>query len=303
MSIISLANICLVFLSAPLLFGIIQRTKAYFAGRKGQPVCQLYFDLYKLSKKGAVYSGTTTWVFKAGPAVGFAAISLAVSLVPFGRTGALFAFSGDIILFAYLLGLMRFFTIIAALDTGSSFEGMGASREAWLSIFAEPTLFIALATLVRMTGKLSLTGIYSNISFGLWQNSAPVMALLAAAIIIVFLTENCRIPVDDPNTHLELTMIHEVMALDHSGPELGLILYSAALKFWVLGALFVGIVMPVNTGNMLLNEIVFLTGMIMLGVFVGVIESIMARLNLLKVPQFLISAMAISVLAFILGLR
>src|SRR5436309_2622818 len=142
---------------APLLLGIIHRTKAVVAGRVGQPLLQLYYDLWKLLQKGAVYSRTTTWVFRAGPVVGLGAVLVALALVPFGGIPALLAFPGDLVLFAYLLGLVRFFTVIAALDTGSSFEGMGASREVTFSALAEPAVFLGLAAVARLTGYFSFS--------------------------------------------------------------------------------------------------------------------------------------------------
>jgi formate hydrogenlyase subunit 4 len=277
---------------APLLLGVINRTKALFAGRNGQPLLQLYYDLAKLLRKGAVYSRTTSWVFRAGPIAGLAAVVAALAIVPFAGTGAPVSFAGDLVLFAYLFGLMRFFTVIAALDTGSAFEGMGASREVQFAALAEPVLFLALAALARRTGSLSLSGILGAVT-----PSEPVWALVAVALLVVLLAENARIPVDDPNTHLELTMIHEVMVLDHGGPDFAFILYGAALKLWVLGALLVGVVLPGE--NILLS----LVAMLALAVAVGVIESTMARLRLLRVPQLLVGAGALAALALILVMR
>ncbi|MFH1097374.1 MAG: NADH-quinone oxidoreductase subunit H [Candidatus Desantisbacteria bacterium] len=283
---------------SPLLFGVINKTKAFFAGRTGQPVFQLYFDLWKLLKKGAVYSQTTTWVFRAGPLVGLVSIMIAAYII----SGAL-QFDGDIILFIYLLGLMRFFTIIAALDTGSSFEGMGASREAWFGLLAEPVIFIALITVAKVSGCVSLSGMLGYITPLIWSQYGASLTLVSITILIVFLVENSRIPFDDPNTHLELTMIHEVMVLDHGGPDLAFILYSAALKFWVLGTLLVGIIVPVHTGNPWVDTGAFLGGMLGLAVVVGVIESGMARLKLLNVPSILMGAGIFSLIALIIVLR
>lgn len=288
---------------APLLLGIINRTKAVFAGRSGQPLLQLYYDVSKLLRKGAVYSRTTTWVFRAGPIVGLAAVLAAMALVPFGKIPALVAFPGDLILFAYLLGLMRFFTVIAALDTGSSFEGMGASREVQFSALAEPALLLALVAVARQTGSISLSGMSDKISVDVWQAAGPPLALVAAALLVVLLCENARIPVDDPNTHLELTMIHEVMVLDHGGPDFAFIVYGAALKLWVLGALLIGIVLPIQSGNAWIGISVSIGGMLALGVVIGIIESTMARLRLVRVPQLLVGAGVLAALALILVLR
>ena len=286
---------------SPLLFGIINRTKAWFAGRRGQPVLQLYFDLWKLLRKGAVYSRTTTWIFRLGPMVGLATALTAAALMPLGSLPALVAFPGDFLLIAGLLALMRFFTVVAALDTGSSFEGMGASREVFFSALAEPALFVALATLARQAEELSLSTMFGPAASGRWLDSGTVLALVVIALMIVLLAENARIPVDDPNTHLELTMIHEVMVLDHSGPDLAFILYGAALKLWLFAALIVSIVLPATHGvwpGLLLG----VGGMLMVAVLVGVIESIMARLRLVVVPQLLVGAGALAAMAFLLEL-
>lgn len=296
-------NLLLAFILAPLLPGIINRTKAFFAGRAGQPLLQLYYDLFRLLKKGVVYSTTTTWIFRAGPIVGLSAVIVAATLVPFAGSRSLLAFPGDLFLFAYLLGAGRFFTVIAALDTGSAFEGMGASREAQFSALAEPVLFLGLAAVARETNSLSLSGMLPAMSPETWIKAGPVLTLAAAAILFVFLTENCRIPVDDPNTHLELTMIHEVMVLDHSGPDFAFIQYGAALKLWVFGELLTGILLPFHSGWPLRDLLVATAVMMALAVAVGIIESTMARLKLLRVPQVLVGAGTLALLALLLALR
>ena len=218
---------------APLVPGIVNRIKAIAAGRRGQPLLQGYRDLRKLLSRGAVYSRTTSWVFKAGPAVGLAAAAAGLALVPWsGRSFV--QFQGDLLVFAFLFGLSRFATIIAALDTGSAFEGIGASREAWFGALIEPALLLALASLARGAGGLSLGQVLA-----VGKLPGPAGILAAGSLYVVFLAENARVPVDDPNTHLELTMIHEVMVLDHTGPDLAMIEYGAALKLWAFGSLVV----------------------------------------------------------------
>jgi formate hydrogenlyase subunit 4 len=302
MNAISFIPLLLALVLSPLLFGVINRTKAFFAGRRGRPLLQTYFDLWKLLRKGAVYSRTTTWIFRAGPMVGLAAALIAATLVPLGNFPALIEFPADFLLFAGLLGLMRFFTVVAALDTGSSFEGMGASREVFFSALTEPALFIVLATLARQTGQLSLSTMFAPVSGAHWLQAGPVLALVVIALMIVLLAENARIPVDDPNTHLELTMIHEVMVLDHGGPDFAFILYSAALKLWLFAALVVGMALPA-TDNAWLNLLLAAGGMFVMAVIVGVIESVMARLRLVVVPQLLVGAGAVATVALILTLR
>jgi formate hydrogenlyase subunit 4 len=297
-----LLNILLPLLAAPLLPGVINRTKAVFAGRRGQPLFQLYYDLWKLLHKGSVYSTTTSWVLRAGPVVGLAAVVAASMIVPLGAVAPL-SFAGDLVLLAYLLGLMRFFTVLAALDTGSAFEGMGASREVTFAALAEPAFLLGLATLATLTGALSLSGMLAGVSWAHGSGWTAELALVAGAVLIVFLAENARLPVDDPNTHLELTMIHEVMVLDHGGVELGFIQYASSLKLWVLGAMMVGVVIPVRTGQPLFDLAVGLAGLAALAVLVGVIESVMARLKLVRLPQLLVAAMVLSLLAVAWVLR
>ncbi len=288
---------------APLLPGVISRVKAFFAGRSGPALLQPYRDLARLLGKGAVYSRTTTAVFRWAPLGGLAAAVAALPLLPMGGVGAAVAFPGDLVLLAYLMALMRFLTVLGALDTGSSFEGMGASREVQFSALAEPVLMLAMTALARRTGSISLSEICAGVTIETWIRAAPALALVSCALLVVFLVENARIPVDDPNTHLELTMIHEVMVLDSSGPDFAFILYAAALKLWVFGSLLVGLCMPVRTGWAILDVCAFLAGMFLLAVAVGVIESTMARLRLLRVPQMLVGAGAIAVVALVLVSR
>lgn len=299
-------------LFAPFLLGVINRTKAVFAGRKGQPLLQAYYDIWRLFHKGAVYSHTTSWVFRAGPVVGLATAFVALMLVPVGSAPALVSFPGDFVLVAYLLGLGRMFTVLAALDTGSAFEGMGASREVQFSMLAEVGLLFGLATLAWKMGSLDASSMFVKLTSEAWRQDAGVFALLAAALLLVLLAECSRIPVDDPNTHLELTMIHEVMVLDHSGPDFGMILYGAALKFLILGTFLVRLVLPfqavstaeqVGAGGIFMGLAVFGGGLLALSVCVGVIESTMARLRLLNVPKLLMGSGALSFLAMLLSLR
>jgi formate hydrogenlyase subunit 4 len=289
---------CCALILAPLLQGVINRTKAVAAGRHGQPLLQPYYDLAKLLAKGAVYSRTTTWVFRAGPMLGVAAPVVALALLPWAGAPALIGFPGDIVLFAGVFGLSRFLTILAALDTGSAFEGMGASREAWFSALTEPALLLALAALARISGSLSLSGMLTGSAMGTGAGAALFLA--AGTGFIIYLAENSRIPVDDPTTHLELTMIHEVMVLDHGGIDLAYIQYGAAVKLWVLAGLAVSIVLP-RTGSWTINLAIGLGGVAAAGVATGVVESVIARLRLARVPQLLVAALAMGALAFALA--
>jgi formate hydrogenlyase subunit 4 len=285
------AHAVLLLALPPLLVGLISRVKAFVAGRTGPSLIQPYRDLLRLLRKSAVISGTTTWVFAAGPIVALVSTILAGYCLPLAAAQPVLAFEGDLVLFAYLLGLGRFLTVVAALDTGSSFEGMGASREAAFGALAEPALFLALVTLVVATGKLSLAAIFQELAAT--PGTSPALWFVAAVLGAVVLAENARIPVDDPTTHLELTMIHEVMVLDHSGPDLALIEYGSAVKLLVTSVLLVGVIAPGALGH----PLAVAAGVAGVAVAVGAIESTMARLRLPRVKQFLIGAVALGVVA------
>jgi formate hydrogenlyase subunit 4 len=299
----ALLHLVAVLALPPLLLGVIAKTKAAFAGRTGPPVLQPYYDLAKLLRKGSVFSTTTTWVFRAGPVVGVAAPLAASFLVPFGRQPAPVSFAGDLILFAYLFGLARFFLASAALDTGSAFEGMGAAREVSFSCLAEPALFFGLLVVAKISGSLSLSPMLSAPWASGWMTAGAPLVLVVASWFMVLLVENSRIPFDDPSTHLELTMIHEVMVLDHGGPAFSLVLYGAAMKLFVLGALVVSLVIPFSAGSPALDWLAFVAGMLLLAVVIGVVESVMARLKLVRVPQLLITACLLSAFGLVLLIR
>jgi formate hydrogenlyase subunit 4 len=303
---INLSSGVLIILSlflAPLQFGIINRIKAIFAGRTGPPILQAYFDLAKLLRKGAVYSKTTTWILPTGPIISVTCLMAVLCLIPWGGVPALLTFSGDFILVFYLLGLARLFTILAAMDTGSSFEGMGASREALFSALTEPVLLGIFVALTRLTESYSLSLLFGHIDSLLWSSSGAALVLISVASFIILLTENSRIPVDDPNTHLELTMIHEVMVLDYSGPDFAYILYGSTLKLWIFSALLAGIVIPVRTQDFFVDGAAFLAGLLAISVMIGIVESMIARLRLLQIPQMLVGAAAVLAMSIFLTLK
>ncbi len=297
------AHILLALGLPPLLLGIIARTKALFAGRVGPPVLQPYFDLMKLIQKGSVFSQTTTLVFRAGPVIGLVTAAIAALLIPLANSTAPVSFAGDFILLAYLLGLGRFFTASAALDTGSAFEGMGAAREVTFACLAEPAFFLGLLVLAKLSGSLQLAGMLGNSLASHWSVHGESLVLVVLSWFIILLAENSRIPIDDPNTHLELTMIHEVMVLDHGGPAFGMILYGAALKLFVFGALVVRLAFPPTGGAPWLDWPIFVGGMLLVALVIGVVESIMARLRLTQVPILLVAACLLSGFGIILLVR
>ncbi len=296
----SFLPILLALLFSPLIVGIIRRTKAFFAGRKGFPILQMYRDLWKLLGKGTVYSSSSTWLFKLAPLVSLAVALLACAWLPFGGFPGLVAFRGDFVVIVYLLGLARFLTILAALDTASPFEGMGANREAFFAVFAEPAVLVGFAAVSGIPGGRSLWSALSALSAGSYADNGVVLSLTATAFFILALSENSRIPVDDPTTHLELTMIHEVMILDNSGPDLAFIEYASGLKLWFFFVLVADTVLPLFGQGLLLRTGLMLVMVVALSVATGAIESAMARLRMMKVPQLLGSAMALSFVALLL---
>jgi formate hydrogenlyase subunit 4 len=299
----SILSAAMLWLAAPFFLGIINRTKAVMAGRTGPPLLQAYSDLRKLLRKDFIASRTTTWVFLAGPVLGVAAPVLATLLVPLGGHPAVLAFSGDMLLFVYVFALSRFFVAASTMDTGSSFEGMGAAREVTFAALAEPALILGMLALTRLSGSLSLSGMLDLEASAAWRRASPSVVLIIVSWFIVLLAENARVPFDDPNTHLELTMIHEVMVLDHGGPVFGFVLYGAAIKLMVFSALLANILDPVSTGDAFVDSAVFLMTVIAIAVIVGLVESSMARLRLLRVPQLLVTATVLAGFAVILLLR
>ena len=297
----ALLQLVLVLVTAPLLPGVIAKTKARVAGRNGPPLLQAYYDIAKLLRKETVLSSTTTWVFLLGPAVAVVVPVLCSLLLPLAGPRAPIAFTGDLVLFVYLFALSRFCTTAAALDTGSAFEGMGAARELTFAALAEPALFFGLLALARISGSLSLSSLLTVGGAG-WHHASAALVLIVASWFIVLLAENSRVPFDDPNTHLELTMIHEVMVLDHSGPAFGLILYGSALKLYVFSALVAEVLLP-RTGIPLADAMATAGAVLCVGILIGLVESGMARLRLVRVPQLLIAASLVAGFAVVLVLR
>jgi len=295
----SLTHILLLIAAPPLFLGVIQRVKAWVAGRRGPPLLQPYRDLERLLRKGAVISRTTTWLFRAGPVVSLGAILCAGLLLPLQGLTAPLGFTGDVIAFASLFALARFATVLASLDTGSSFEGMGASREVAFAALAEPALFLGLAIVCVPAGEPTFRAAWAALPWATWGATHPAMIAAAGALFLYLLAENARIPVDDPTTHLELTMIHEVMILDHGGPDLAFILYGSAMKLFLAAALLVHLILPVAEIDGWLGLPVFLAGLGLVAIAVGIVESAMARLRLPRVPQYLIGASVLAVIGLI----
>jgi formate hydrogenlyase subunit 4 len=296
----SIAGFALVLLLAPLVPGVATRMRAWLTGRRGSPVWQVYADVWKLLHRGIVYSRTTTPTFRLSPIAVLATVIAAASLVPFDGRTSLLSFPGDILAFAYVLALGRFALVLGALDTGSSFEGMGASREVTFAALVEFALFLSLAALGVATHTASLSGMLGPALASQWTGAAPALTMIAGALFVLLLAECSRSPVDDPTTHLELTMIHEVMILDHSGPDLGVIVYANAVKLSMLGAVVAHVAWPTAQFGAVARLVALVASVLAVGVLVGVVEASTARVRLPKVPLVVASAAALSALGMVL---
>lgn len=298
LSVLHLINLLLLPL---LLMGIIRKAKAVMQNRIGAPLLQPFYDMAKFLHKTETISENAGWIFIWTPRVGLAVAVIAAILVPW--TGVLlppgWAPATNFLLMLYLLTLGKFFTMLAALDTGSAFGGLGASREATISMLAEPALIIALGALALGAGSTDLMAIYSS-------PASPFIALLAGAgMVITALAELSRMPVDDPTTHLELTMVHEAMILEYSGRSLAMIEYATALRTCIFFGLAVQTLLqawPVfHALPLLLHYAASLLGLVVLGISVAVAEGILVKLKWRSVPNFLTFAVVLSLLAAVIA--
>ena len=235
-------------------------------------------------KKGAVYSKTTSWVFRLAPVIGFTAVIFAGLFVPLANGFTIFNVQFAFIIFAYVLGFGKFFSLLSALDTGSSFEGMGASREACFSTIVEPAFFITLASVGALSQNYTFSS-FKAIMANAGGYGVLLILLVAFTLFVMLLIEGCRVPVDDPTTHLELTMIHEVMILDNSGIDLGLITWSAAIKIFLFEALIANLLLPILPEWWAL--LAFVAVITLLSIIVGTLESSMARFRMTHVFEFI----------------
>lgn len=288
-------SLSLIIIAALFFTGIINRTKSICAGRRGPGILQPIRDVVRLFRKGSVYSNTTSIVFRIAPSVYFASVVMAMLVIPLGQTKGIISFSGDFVFFAYILALGKFFSILAALDTGSSFEGMGAGREALFSMLAEPAFFIVMGSLALLTGHTSFHDIFTALHIGSYITYA-LAAMATFVILMIAITENSRMPVDDPATHLELTMIHEVMILDNSGFDLGLIISAGYLKFAVYGALIVNLFTGMVSYELAIP--LFFAVQFLMAMTIGLTESFMARFRMSHNPQFIFALTSVSMLIF-----
>lgn len=278
--------------------GIILRTKSIASGRKGPGIFQPVKELIVLMRKGSVFSTTTGIIFRIAPSISLASVLCASLVVPFANLNSVISFEGDFIYFSYLLALGKFFMIIAALDTGSSFEGMGANREAFFSMLIEPAFFILLATFAMFTGHTSFSDIFSHF-FITGNHNVLIYSIIGVYLFIqTAMVENSRVPVDDPKTHLELTMIHEVMILDYSGFDKALIHITSYIKFTIYGSLMYNLIVP-SGWNLFLQIGLFIAVQVLFAIIIGLTESFRARNKMNKNPKFILTISAIAWIAFI----
>jgi formate hydrogenlyase subunit 4 len=297
----SLLSFGIAMLAAPLFPGLILKVKAFFAGKKGPPLFMKYYTLAKLFRKGSVYSTSSSFVFKMGPTVSFTAAVMTLLFFPLAGMRPVLSFHGDVIVLFYIMGVGRFFTILAALDTASPFEGMGAAREAFFSMLAEATIFMVLILFYRMNGSLSFTDYFQGENpISLLSPNGSLLLLVIVSMFMILLTENSRVPVDDPATHLELTMIHEVMILDHSGPDLALIELGAFYKLFFYTAFIAHLLIPAKLMGPLAYGVVYVATIALLYMAIGLIESIMARFKMNLVPKYILTSFALVSFAAIL---
>jgi formate hydrogenlyase subunit 4 len=272
-----------------LLLGIINKTKAFMAGKQGAPIIQLYYDFFKLLRKSQVISRTTSIIFKYAPAISLSCLTFSALLMPIMGSKSILNFQGNFILFCYILGLNRFFMILGALDTGSGFEGMGANREITFSVVAEPAMFMLLGSLAFLNKDIAT---FHNLFITI-SNSGVFTILSVIILFIILLTETSRVPVDDPKTHLELTMIHEVMVLDYSGIDLALIHFSSGLKMLIFNSLIISLII----NSLSITKFIFIHYIILqivLSVVIGLLESCVSRFRMSHIPQFVFLSISIA---------
>jgi len=300
------AQMLLVLLLAPLLTGLVRKVKAHLLRRQGPPLIQPYRDLIRLMRKEVVLAENASWLFRVIPYLVFAATWVAASLVPTFRTGLLFSWSADLIAIIALLGSARFYLALAGLDVGTSFGGIGSSREVMIASLAEPAMVMIVFTLALVAGSTQLSTMASFLISG-EVGLRVSLGLALIALIIVAIAENARIPVDNPATHLELTMVHEAMVLEYSGRHLALIDLAASLKLLLyvslIACLFApwGMAAPDTGAAWLAIGIAAYLGKLALGgVLLALFETSIAKMRVFRVPEFLGAALMLGLLATLL---
>jgi formate hydrogenlyase subunit 4 len=301
----ALVQLVLLLAISPLVSGVIKKLKARLQTRRGPGILQPYRDLHKLFRKGMVIPETASWIFDATPYVVFLSAVVAGLMIPMVSADAPLALFGGVLAMVYLLGLGRFALALGGLDTGSSFGGLGSSREMTIAALAEPAMMLAIFTLAIGAGSTSLTQIATTAIGQNWRFLAPAQMLAFGALFIVLIAETGRIPVDNPATHLELTMVHEAMILEYSGPYLALVEWGAAIKQLVLMTLLINCFWPLGLSQgwsvtgALSGLGLLLIKLLVLSSAVVLVETTNAKLRLFRVPELLAVAFTLGALALI----
>ena len=299
--IMKLINLIILLFVPFLIMGLIKKTKSFWGGRKGPSIMQPWFDFVRLMKKDFVISNTTSAVFKITPVITFASVIFAGLFVPLASGCAIVNIPVGLIVFAYILGLGKFFALISAMDTGSSFEGMGASREACFTSIVEPAFFMVIGSIMALTGNYTFEALGKILSSA---GTYGILIIVFAALVlfIMLLTEGSRVPVDDPATHLELTMIHEVMILDNSGSDLALLTWANGIKMLLISSLIAYMVIPSNVSDFV-GVLLYLGVIALLSMIIGTVESGMARIRMSHVFEFvfIMSSLALVVLSLVMA--
>jgi formate hydrogenlyase subunit 4 len=304
-AVINLLQLLLLVLASPLLRGVISKLKARIQKRQGASVWRPYSDLWKLLHKEELVPPTASAVFRAAPVIGLAVTVVAAAFLPMLHPAALFSLEGDMFLFVYLLAIGRFAISLGSLDGGSAFGGMGSSREALVAALAEAPLFLVLTALAILARSSSLSGIAAWTTRQNFFDVSTVHILAFVALAIVAVAETGRVPVDNPTTHLELTMIHEAMVLEYSGPALALIEWSQAIKLHLVAALMIGLFAPwgmalaAGPAALAISLALYCTKLLCLALVLSLVESSVAKMRMYVVPDFLRVASALALLAVI----
>ena len=302
---IAVFQVFIILALAPLLSGMIKKVKAFLQMRKGPGILQPYYDIAKLLRKDSVVSENVSWIFHAAPVVSFVAVLAAGLLVPVYILSMPFSFAGDLIAVVYLFALSRFFIALASLDAGSSFGGMGGSREMFIASLAEPAMMLSIFAIALNVGSTNLGYISGSVlSIGI-DAVSPYQLLAFVALFIIAIAETGRIPVDNPATHLELTMVHEAMILEYSGKQLALVELGAMVKqllvFSLLANIFFpwGIASDLDAVGLAVSLIVFLIKVSVLGVLMALVETSTAKWRLFRLPNLLSISLMLSFLSLV----
>jgi len=296
----------LVLLLAPLLTGFVRKTKARLVRRRGASVFQPYRDLLRLLRKEVVLAENASWLFRVTPYITFAAIWVAAALVPTFASGLLFNWTADLIAIVALLGSARFFLALAGMDVGTSFGGIGSSREVMIAALAEPAMLLIVFCMALVAGSTQLSTV-ANFMATSWVGLRVSLGMAVIALIMVALAENARIPIDNPATHLELTMVHEAMILEYSGRHLAMIEFGAFLKLLLYVSLIICVFLPWKMAALGAGPLAYTVGagvyvvkLAVAGLFLALFETATAKMRVFRIPQFLGAALMLGLLGTLL---